>query len=141
MEVARGELVAIVGANGAGKSTLALALAGAMRPTAGRVVIEGADVRQYQLKSLRDQISFVLQDTLLFRTTIWQNIAYGKPGASREEIARAGGVELAHASVLGLSEHVTIPRPRLRTRVGAEHDMPQRNSSYPTPGRPEPRER
>ena len=59
------------------------------------VSIDGTDIRKYQLKSLRDQISFVLQDTLLFRATIWENIAYGKPNATPGEIRRAA--ELANA--------------------------------------------
>jgi subfamily B ATP-binding cassette protein MsbA len=65
-------------------------------PTSGRVVIEGSDIREYRLKSLRDQMSFVLQDTILFRTTIWENIAYGRPGAPAAEIKRAA--ELANAA-------------------------------------------
>jgi subfamily B ATP-binding cassette protein MsbA len=55
----------------------------------GEVRIDGTNVRRYTLKSLRDQISFVLQDTLLFRTTIWDNIAYGNPSATPQEILRA----------------------------------------------------
>jgi subfamily B ATP-binding cassette protein MsbA len=58
-------------------------------PVSGRITIDGTDVKQYRLKSLRDQVSFVLQDTLLFRTTIWENIAYGRPDASPEAIRRA----------------------------------------------------
>jgi hypothetical protein len=61
-----------------------------------QVVIQGEDIRRYQLKSLRDQMSFVLQDTLLFRTTIWENIAYGKPGASLKQIRRAAELANAH---------------------------------------------
>jgi subfamily B ATP-binding cassette protein MsbA len=64
-------------------------------PVSGDILIDGTDIRRYRLKSLRDQISFVLQDTLLFRATIWENIAYGKPGASTKEIRRAA--ELANA--------------------------------------------
>ena len=65
-------------------------------PVAGSVAIDGTDVRRYRLKSVRDQISFVLQDTLLFRATIWENIAYGKPDASPAAIRRAA--ELANAN-------------------------------------------
>ena len=65
-------------------------------PVSGQVVIEGTDIRRYRLKSLRDQISFVLQDTLLFRATIWENIAYGKPGAPPAEIRRAAELANAH---------------------------------------------
>ena len=65
-------------------------------PVSGRVVIDGTDIRRYRLKSLRDQMSFVLQDTLLFRATIWQNIAYGRPGATPSEIRRAAELANAH---------------------------------------------
>ena len=65
-------------------------------PLSGKVTIDGTDVRGYRLKSLRDQISFVLQETLLFRATIWENIAYGRPDARPKEIIHAA--ELANAS-------------------------------------------
>ena len=76
-----GQVAAIVGPSGAGKTTIVSLIPRFYDPTSGQVVIQGADIRRYQLKSLRDQMSFVLQDTLLFRATIWENIAYGKPGA------------------------------------------------------------
>ena len=61
-----------------------------IEPLVGAVKIDGADIRDYTLKSLRDQISFVLQDSLLFRGTIWENIAYGKPDAEIEDTVHAG---------------------------------------------------
>ena len=61
--------------------------------------IDGTDIRRYRLKSLRDQISFVLQDTLLFRATVWENIAYGKPNATPGEIRRAAELADAHAFI------------------------------------------
>jgi subfamily B ATP-binding cassette protein MsbA len=91
-----GQVAGIVGPSGAGKSTVASLIPRLYDPTSGRVLIEGADVRGYRLQSLRDQMSFVLQDTLLFRTTIAENIAYGRPGASPKEIQRAA--ELANAA-------------------------------------------
>jgi subfamily B ATP-binding cassette protein MsbA len=60
------------------------------------VKLDGLNVKRFQLKSLREQVSFVLQETVLFHAPVWQNIAYGKPGASREEILKAA--ELANAS-------------------------------------------
>jgi subfamily B ATP-binding cassette protein MsbA len=96
LKIEPGQVAAFVGPSGAGKTTIVSLIPRFYDPVSGRVVIEGQDVRTYQIKSLRDQMSFVLQDTLLFRTTIWENIAYGKPGASLAEIKRAA--ELANAS-------------------------------------------
>jgi len=90
-----GQVAAIVGPSGTGKTTLVSLIPRFYDPVSGHVAIDGTDLRKYQLKSLRDQISFVLQDTLLFRATIWENIAYGKPNASPAEIRRAA--ELADA--------------------------------------------
>ena len=95
LRVEPGQLAALVGPTGAGKTTIASLIGRFYDPTKGVVKIDGADVRSYKLKSLRQQMSFVLQDTLLFRAPVWQNIAYGRPEASREEILRAA--ELANA--------------------------------------------
>jgi ATP-binding cassette subfamily B protein len=91
-----GQVAAIVGPSGTGKTTIVSLIPRFYDPVSGEVRIDGTDIRQYQLKSLRDQISFVLQDTLLFRATIWENIAYGKPDFAPGEIRRAA--ELADAS-------------------------------------------
>ena len=96
LTIAPGQVAAIVGPSGAGKTTIVSLIPRFYDPTSGRVIIEGNDVRRYRLKSLRSQISFVLQDTLLFRTTIWENIAYGKPGAPAAEIRRAAELANAH---------------------------------------------
>jgi ATP-binding cassette subfamily B protein len=90
-----GQVAAIMGPSGTGKSTLVNLIARFYDPTGGKVKIDGTDIRNYTLKSLRDQISFVLQEALLFRATIWANIAYGKPDAPQKEIIRAA--ELANA--------------------------------------------
>ena len=91
-----GQVAAIVGPSGTGKTTLVSLIPRFYDTVAGQVKIDGTDVRQYKLKSVRDQISFVLQDTLLFRATIWENIAYGKPDASPKAIRHAA--ELADAN-------------------------------------------
>jgi ATP-binding cassette, subfamily B, bacterial len=90
-----GQFIALVGPTGGGKSTLAGLIPRFYDPQSGRVKIDGADVRDYTLKSLRQQISFVLQETLLFHAPVWQNIAYGKPEATRDEIINAA--KLANA--------------------------------------------
>jgi subfamily B ATP-binding cassette protein MsbA len=84
-----GQIVAIVGPTGSGKSTLISLLARFYDPQAGEVRIDGHDIRRYTMTSLRDQISLVLQEALLFHAPIWQNIAYGRPDATQDEIIRA----------------------------------------------------
>jgi subfamily B ATP-binding cassette protein MsbA len=95
LQVEPGQLAALVGPTGAGKTTIVSLIGRFYDPQQGVVKIDGQDVRSYKMKSLRRQISFVLQETLLFRAPVWQNIAYGRPEASREEILRAA--ELANA--------------------------------------------
>ncbi|MBZ5538821.1 MAG: ABC transporter ATP-binding protein/permease [Acidobacteriia bacterium] len=94
-KIEAGQVAAFVGPSGTGKTTLVSLIPRFYDPVSGHVGIDGTDIRRYRLKSLRDQISFVLQDTLLFRATIWENIAYGKPGAAPKEIKRAA--KLANA--------------------------------------------
>jgi len=89
LAVAPGEKIALVGATGAGKSTLVSLVARFYDPTEGAVCIDGEDIRNYALQSLREQISLVLQDSLLFSGTIRENIAFGSPGASDLEIVAA----------------------------------------------------
>ena len=94
-----GQVAAFVGPSGTGKTTLANLIPRFYDPESGTVSIDATDIRRYQLKSLRDQISFVLQDTLLFHATIRENIAYGKPDASPKEIRRAAELADAHAFI------------------------------------------
>ena len=84
-----GQIVGLVGRTGGGKSTLAALLLRFFDPTTGRVLLDGRDFRDLKLAWLRSQISVVLQDAVLFSTTIAENIAVGRPGASREEIEEA----------------------------------------------------
>ena len=91
-----GQMVAVVGPTGAGKTSIANLIPRFYDPDSGAVRIDGVDVKLLQQESLRRQISFVLQDTLLFRAPLWYNIAYGKPGASRDEVVRASMVANAH---------------------------------------------
>ncbi len=96
MKIEPGQVAAIVGPTGAGKSTILGLIPRFYDPESGTVRIDGRDIREYAQKSLRDQISMVLQETLLFQGPIWQNIAYGKPEATREEILKAA--ELANVN-------------------------------------------
>ncbi|HEY4048525.1 MAG TPA: ABC transporter ATP-binding protein [Acidobacteriaceae bacterium] len=84
-----GELVGIVGPTGGGKSTLVSLIPRFYDPTAGSVSIDGINIRDFKISGLRNRIGFVLQDTGLFRGTIRENIAYGRPGATEEEIVEA----------------------------------------------------
>ncbi len=95
LKVEPGQVAALVGPTGCGKSTLISLIPRFYDPQSGSIRIDGADVRSYTRKSVRRQMSFVLQETLLFRAPIWQNIAYGKPEATRDEVVRAA--ELANA--------------------------------------------
>jgi subfamily B ATP-binding cassette protein MsbA len=90
-----GQVAAFVGPTGGGKTTIINLVARFYDPLSGKVKIDGTDIRGFTIKSLREQISFVLQDTLLFHAPVWQNIAYGRPEANRAEIIRAA--ELANA--------------------------------------------
>jgi ATP-binding cassette subfamily B protein/subfamily B ATP-binding cassette protein MsbA len=89
LEIRRGESVAIVGGTGAGKSTLLSLVPRFYDPTRGEVAVDGNDLRGLRKKSLRANISMVLQDTLLFSTTVRENIAYGRPDATENEIIEA----------------------------------------------------
>lgn len=92
LRVPPGEKVAIVGATGAGKSTLISLVPRLYDPSSGTVSIDGEDIRNYSVQSLRAQISLVLQDSLLFSGTVRENIAFGRPDASDKEIVAAAVV-------------------------------------------------
>jgi ATP-binding cassette subfamily B protein len=91
-----GQIAAFVGPTGAGKTTIISLIPRFYELTSGAIRIDGEDVRTLKLKSLRRQLGFVLQETLLFRAPIWQNIAYGRPTATREEIIQAAKLANAH---------------------------------------------
>jgi len=89
LRITAGERLAIVGATGAGKSTLASLIPRLYDPTSGSVLMDGHDVRTFTVQSLRDQVSMVLQDALLFSGTIRDNIAFGRPEATMDDIVAA----------------------------------------------------
>ena len=103
-KIAPGQMAALVGPTGAGKTTIASLIGRFYDPDSGSVKIDGRDVRDFLQKSLRDQMSFVLQETILFRASIWQNIAYGKPEATRAEIYRAAELANAHEFIAQLPD-------------------------------------
>ena len=102
LRVDPGQVAAIVGPSGMGKSTIASLIPRFFDPLEGAVKIDGHDIRQFTLKSLRDQISFVLQDSLLFSGTIWENISYGRPNAEPEDTIRAAQLANAHDFIMNL---------------------------------------
>jgi ATP-binding cassette subfamily B protein/subfamily B ATP-binding cassette protein MsbA len=89
LEIAPNQIIALVGGTGAGKSTLLSLVPRFYDPTAGGLTLDGRDIREITKKSLRQQVAIVLQDTLLFSTTVRENIAYGRPDATDEEIREA----------------------------------------------------
>ena len=95
LKIESGQVAALVGPTGAGKTSVISLIARFYDPDEGAIKIDGKDIRSFKQKSLRQQISFVLQDTVLFHAPLWQNIAYGKPEATREQIVKAA--ELANA--------------------------------------------
>ena len=102
LEVKRGEVMAIVGSSGSGKSTLVNLLPRFYDPTAGRLLIDGHDIKDVTLKSLRAQIGIVTQEIILFNDTVARNIAYGMQGTSREKIEEAARMANAHDFISSL---------------------------------------
>jgi ATP-binding cassette subfamily B protein/subfamily B ATP-binding cassette protein MsbA len=104
LEVPAGAKIAVVGPTGAGKSTLLGLLPRFFDPSSGIVEIDGVDLREYQLKSLRSQIAMVLQPPLIFPLSVRDNIAYGRPGAADTEIEEAARLARIHDLITTLSE-------------------------------------
>jgi ATP-binding cassette, subfamily B, bacterial len=101
-EVDPGTRVGISGTTGAGKTTLMSLLTRFYDPTAGEVLLDGVDLRHYRIADLRNQFAIVLQEPVLFSTSIAENIAYARPGASEEEIVEAAKAANAHEFIVGL---------------------------------------
>src|SRR5207249_4924533 len=99
-EVEPGQTVALLGATGSGKSSIINLIPRFYDPTAGRVLVDGHDVRAVRLDSLRSQIGIVLQDSTLFGGTIRENIAFGRPEASQGEVEAAAGAAAAHEFIV-----------------------------------------
>ena len=101
-EINKGEFVVIVGPSGAGKSTVASLLPRFYEVTDGRIVIDGCDIREVTMESLREQVGIVPQETLLFNGTVYDNILYGRLDATEEEVLNAAKAANAHNFILEL---------------------------------------
>jgi subfamily B ATP-binding cassette protein MsbA len=99
-----GEVIAIVGSSGAGKTTLVNLLPRFYPVTSGVLRIDGMDVREVTLRSLREQMAIVTQETILFNDTVWNNICYGQPGLPQERVEAAAKAALAHEFIKELPQ-------------------------------------
>ena len=104
LKVPAGAYMALVGSSGAGKTTLCSLIPRFYDVTGGRIMIDGKDIRSVTLKSLRDHIGMVQQDVYLFAGTIFENIQYGKPGATREEVIEAAKNANAHEFIMAFPD-------------------------------------
>lgn len=121
LEIKNGEMVGIVGRSGVGKSTLINLVMRLYDVTEGTVMIDGVDIRDYDQHSLRSQIGVVLQENFLFKGTIYSNIAYAKPGCTREEVIRAARMANAHSFIMRQPDgYNTIVGERGMTLSGGE---------------------
>ena len=103
LRVPAGAVVAIVGSSGAGKTTLVNLLPRFYTPTAGSVHIDGHDLRNVTLRTLREQMAIVTQETILFNDTIWNNLCYGRPDMPEEKVIAAAKAALAHEFITQMS--------------------------------------
>ena len=116
-----GTRVGISGRTGAGKTTIASLLPRFYDPTAGEVLIDGVDIREYKISDLRDQFAIVLQEAVLFSSSIAENIAYGRPEAARREIEEAAAAANVHLFIAGLPDgYDTLVGERGMTLSGGE---------------------
>jgi subfamily B ATP-binding cassette protein MsbA len=102
LEIPRGQTVAVVGRSGAGKTTLANLVARFYEPTDGAILLDGRDLRDITMRSLRAQLAIVTQETVLFDDTVAANIAYGRPDATRAEVEAAARAAHAHEFIQDL---------------------------------------
>ena len=103
-EMAPGEMVALVGPSGAGKTSIANLICRFYDPNKGRITIDGHDLRRVKLSALRQQVAVVLQDSFLFNNNVAENLLYGKPDATREELAQAAKAANAHEFIMQLPQ-------------------------------------
>lgn len=104
LQIRPGEKVALVGPSGGGKTTLCNLIPRFYDPTEGRILLDGQDIRGVTLQSLRNSVGVVQQDVYLFSGSVYENISYGRPGASREEVQEAARMAGAHEFIMGLKD-------------------------------------
>lgn len=104
LKIRPGEKVALVGPSGGGKTTLCNLIPRFYDPTEGRILLDGQDIRNVTLQSLRGSVGVVQQDVYLFSGTVYENIEYGHPGATREEVLEAAKMAGAHEFIMGLKD-------------------------------------
>jgi len=119
LHVPPGQTVALVGATGAGKSTIAKLVARFYDPTAGRVLVDGHDLREVQAASLRSQMGVVPQEAFLFSGTIGENIGFGRADATREEVEAAARAVGAHEFIAGLEHGYDTPTGERGSQLSA----------------------
>ena len=142
LEVAPGEMIGIVGHSGAGKSTLINLLLRLYDPDAGRITIDGVDLRAIELRDLHRQLGVVLQETFLFSGSIAENIAYAQPDATLQQLIAAAKVAGAHDFICAFPDGYDYPGGRtwpaaLRRRAPARRHRPRHppRPAHPDPGR------
>ena len=131
-------MIGVVGPTGGGKSTIMSLIPRFYDPTAGKVLVDGVDVRDYRLQALRDQIGYVLQETVLFRGTVRDNIAYGRIDATEEEIVEAAKLANADEFIARMpAGYHTLVGDRGETLSGGQRqrigDRARRHSQQPDP--------
>ena len=139
-EVDSGTRVGISGTTGAGKTTLVSLLTRFYDPTAGQIMLDGVDLRDYKLADLRNQFAIVLQEPVLFSTSIAENIAYARPDATEEEIVAAAKAANAHEFITACP---TATRPRSASGACASRGRAPAHRAGPglPEGRPDPHPR
>ncbi|MHC4717878.1 MAG: ABC transporter ATP-binding protein, partial [Planctomycetota bacterium] len=121
LDIAAGEMIGLAGPSGGGKTTLVNLICRFYDVMEGAILIDGVDVRDYNVQDLRRRIGVVLQEPFLFRGTVAENIAYGQPAASRDDIIRAARAANAHEFVLGFPDgYDTVVGERGQTLSGGE---------------------
>ena len=121
LQITPGQRIALVGPSGSGKSTLVSLLLRLYEPSEGRIILDGLNLADYERESLRREIGVVLQETLLFRASIAENIAYGTEQATREQIMEAAREANAHGFIMGLSKgYDTVVGERGSTLSGGQ---------------------